>query len=223
MYTIFQNSTEEGFEFKSFSKRMIDICNDHRNQNRAIAFAFILYDFQNPQVWKVLNDREYWLALNEISGKYLTVFSLNYTPPVRRTRHRDMDDGNYHMLTDVRTTFNPAEGTNLLIDKYFGPQFEVSFPAILFFQVSRNAVVDSLLIELREQQIEPAFLELRDYIQRAVDALTRIEPENNANINEIFDCLEREVRSGRSVRKFKRIAKAAGGISELLSSIKGLW
>jgi hypothetical protein len=223
MYTIFQNSTEEGFDLESFSKRMIDICNDHRKQNRAMAFAFILYDFQNPQVWKVLNDREYWLALNAISGKFLTVFSLNYRPPERRKRRRDDSDTYIHMLTDIRTTFNPSEGTNALIDKYFGEQLEVSYPAILFFQVNQNAVVDSLLIELREQEIEPAFLEMQEYIIRAVEALRRIQSENKGNIKEIFDCLEHEVRSARNVRRFKRVAKGAGGIVDLISSIKGLW
>jgi len=202
---------------------MIEICNDHRKQNRAMAFAFILYDFQNPQVWKVLNDREYWLALNEISGKYLTVFSLNYKPPMRRSRYREEGDTTIHMLTDIPTRFNPAEGTNALIDKYFHSDFEVSYPAILFFQVNHNAVVDSLLIELREQLIEPAFLELREYISRAVEALKRIQPENKQNIKEIFDCLEREVRSAHSIRRFKRVARAAGRIVELISSIKGLW
>ena len=194
MYTIYQNSTDEGHDLVSFSKRMIDICNDHRKQNRAMAFAFILYDFQNPQVGKILNDREYWLALNEMSGKYLTVFSLNYRPRRIPRRPRDEIDHCFHMLTAISTRFNPAEGTNALIERYFGPNVAATYPAILFFQVDGNAVVDSLLIELREQQIEPAFLELRDYVNRAVEALKKILPENKRNIGEIFDCLEREVR-----------------------------
>lgn len=219
MYTIYQNSTDEGLDLESFSRRMIDICNDHQKQNRAMAFAFILYDFQNPQFWKILNDREYWLALNEISGKYLTVFSLNYRPQRRRRPFPDHGDTYVHMLTDITTWFNPAEGTNALITQYFGHNLAVTYPAILFFQVDRNAVVDSLMVELREEQIEPAFLELTDYITRAVEALKRIQPENKRNIREIFDCLEREVQSARNTRRFKRVAKGAGGIAELISLI----
>lgn len=84
MHPIYQNSTNKEFSLKSFSERMVDICNKHRKENRAMAFAFILYDLQNPQVSKILNDREYWLALNDISGKYLTIFSLNYQKPPKR-------------------------------------------------------------------------------------------------------------------------------------------
>lgn len=222
MYTIFQNSTDEELDFESFSKRMIEICNDHRKQNRAMAFAFILYDFENPQVWKVLNDREYWLALNKISGNYLTVFSLNYRPQTRSRPYHDEYGKSSYMLTKIITEFNPSEGTNTLIDKYFGPNLKVSYPAILFFQVNSNEVVDSLLIELHEQQIEPAFLELRYYIQRAVNALKGIQQVNQANIKEIFDRLEREVRFARNLRRLNRVIKRAGSISELLSSIKGL-
>ena len=78
MYTIYQNTTNEGYDINSFTECMISICNEHKKANRVLAFAFILYDFENPHLWKVLNDQVYWLALNEISGKYLTVFSLNY-------------------------------------------------------------------------------------------------------------------------------------------------
>jgi len=31
-----------------------------------LAFAFILYDFENPQISKVFNDPDYWLNLNAI-------------------------------------------------------------------------------------------------------------------------------------------------------------
>src|SRR5258708_2496891 len=169
---------------------MLEICNEHRAQARALAFAFILYDFENPQVSKILNDREYWLALNKISGKYLTVFSLNYQEPRSHSSAT-------RFLTAVPTTTNPSEGTNALIQKYFGEDVQVKYPTILFFQVNSERVVDSLLVELAEEEIEPAFLELKEYIVSAVAALRLITPNNRRNIKEIFDCLEREVKAAR--------------------------
>ena len=118
---------------------MIHICNQHRKKNRALAFAFILYDFENPHLWKILNDREYWLALNRISGEYLTVFSLNYK------EKRWPRSGYTHMLLNVPVNFNPSIGTNELIEKYFGKTIQMRYPAILFFQVDNEKVIDSLL------------------------------------------------------------------------------
>lgn len=221
MHTIYHNSKDEGHSFESFKNRMIQICNQHRNENRAMAFAFVLYDFENPHLWKILNDNEYWLALNRISGKYLTIFSLNYKEKQIPTRRPKSDY--IQMLTNMPTYLNPSEGTNKLINKYFGEETKVKYPAILFFQTDNNSVIDSLLVELKEDMIEPAFLELRKYIKSSVEALKKIKPENKQNLKEIFDCLERNVESTQSVRKVKRVFKNAGNIIGIVSSIKGLF
>jgi len=215
MYNIYENNIDKGLDLGLFNKRMIDICNEHRRQNRAMAFAFILYDFENPQVFKILNDMEYWIALNKISGKYLTIFSLNYQLPQK--------DSTLHGLVPIPIMVSPSVATNGLIRKYFGSDLVVTYPAILFFQVSHDSVVDSLLVTLVEEHIESAFLELKDYIKRAVESLERIHPENKWNIKEIFDALDREVRSARNMRKLKRVVKGAGGIAELISLVKGLF
>lgn len=223
MYTIYHNSGDEGHDFPSFRDKMIQICNQHRADNRALAFAFILYDFENPQLWKILNDTEYWLALNEISGKYLTVFSLNYREKQKVKKHRRSEFKGFQFLTNISTTDSPSEGTNELIKKYFGVDIEVKYPAILFFQVDRESVIDSLLVELKEEMIELAFLELKEYIKSSVNALKQISSENMGNIKEIFDCLERDVESTKSVRKVKRVIKNTGSLIGLISSIKGIF
>lgn len=226
MYDIYLNSDDSIHSFNSFRDKMIEICNQHRNENRALAFAFILYDFHNPHLRKVLEDNAYWLALNEISGKYLTVFSLNYTKerqksrrPVRRRPRRNNE---IEFLTLINTSQSPAESSNELIQKYFGT-IEVKYPSILFFQVDNDTVTDTLLIQLDEETIEQGFLELKSYIQSAVETLEKIENENKFNIDIIFDNLESNVKSTKSMRKFKRVTKNAGGLIGLISSIKGLF
>lgn len=93
----------------------------------------------------------------------------------------------------------------------------------MFFQVDNESVIDSLLIELKEERIEPAFLELKDYLKSSVEALKQISLENRGNIKEIFDCLESNVKSTQSIKKVKRVFKNAGNIIGLISSIKGLF
>lgn len=99
----------------------------------------------------------------------------------------------------------------------------MKYPSILFFQVDNENVTDTLLIDLNEETIEQGFIELKTYIQSAVDALKKIEPENKNNIAEIFDNLEGNVRSTRTMSKVKRVTKNAGGLIGLISSIKGLF
>ncbi|MDB5148585.1 MAG: hypothetical protein JWQ57_2605 [Mucilaginibacter sp.] len=50
MQPIYINSNKK--EYKYFKENLIGLCNQFRSQNRALAFAFILYDFKSPQVKK---------------------------------------------------------------------------------------------------------------------------------------------------------------------------
>lgn len=226
MYDIYLNSESRIQSFNEFENRMLEICNDHRAKGRALAFAFILYDFENPHLRKILEDHDYWLALHHLSGEYLTVFSLNYKKPRqfnrRPARRRSSSGNDMEYLTTISTSFNPSVGSNKLISRYFG-SMEVKYPSILFFQVDNDNVTDTLLIELNEETIEQGFIELKAYIQSAVDALKKIEPQYKHNVAEIFDNLEGNVRSTRTMSKVKRVTKNVGGLIGLISSIKGLF
>lgn len=223
MYTIYQNSKDEGHDFGSFKQEMMQICRRHKDEQRALAFAFILYDFENPQLWKVLNDNHYWLALDAISGEYLTVFSFNYKEKKKIKRKFNIKSRVSYRLSGIATTSNPSKGIEELIEKYFGERVVVKYPAILFFQVDNDVVVDTLLIELKEELIEPAFQELKEYLRSSVKALKQIKPEYKNNSKEVFDLLERKVESTRTARKIKRVIQDGGNIIGLISSLKGLF
>ena len=220
MYTIFFNSKNEGHNFESFKDRMIQICNENRKISRAHVFAFILYDFENPHLSKILNDQEYFLALNRISGEYLTVFSINYRE--KKERKLLTGDNSMQMITNVSMIQNPAMGTNELIEKYFG-NIKIQYPAILFFQVDNESVIDSLLIELEEEDIQLSFLELKYYITEAVTSLKIISPENKQNIRKMFNYLESKVKRANKKRRIMRILKKGGNIINIIISFKDLF
>jgi hypothetical protein len=167
MHSIFLNSENKALSFSSFQEKLVEICNSHRENNKALAFAFILYDFENAQIQKVLNDKDYWLALNKISGEYLSVFSINY-------KAEDEGMEKISNLTTFSYNDNPSIATNKLIENYFGANVIVTYPAILFFQVKEKEVIDSLLIELKEEKIEEAFLELKENMKITVDVLKKV-------------------------------------------------
>src|SRR5690606_4642301 len=137
----------------------------HQNEDRALAFAFILYDFENPQISKILDDRHYWLSLNGISGRYLTVFSFHYKPKIRKKKHPFSNSENrFDYLKDIANTPDPSSDNNQLIAKYFGNLSNLKYPSVLFFQVHNGSVIDSELIQLDQSHIEDSFSELKGYI-----------------------------------------------------------
>ena len=220
MHNIYLNSGNKGLSFESFQTEMISICNKHRKENRALAFAFILYDLRNPHVKKVLNDKDYWLALNEISGKYLSIFSLIFDEI--KTETQDVESKRVvRYMNPVFSEKNLSEANENLLKTYF-TNIERILPAILFFQVDNNEIIDTLLIELKEEKIELAFLELRDYIKSSVEALERIKPEFRNNLNEIFDNLERNVGSTSFYKGIRRMYKNFGPIASFVASLSTL-
>ncbi len=78
------------------------------------------------------------------------------------------------------------------------------------------------MIELKEEAIEPAFMELRDYIKSAVKAIKSMDPVDIKNSTAVFDTLESSVKSTKWLKLIKRVIKDGGNILGLISSVKGL-
>lgn len=202
-----------GIEFKDFEDRMIRICNEHKEQNRALAFAFILYDFNNPNIRKILEDDVYWMDLHTTSGKYLTIFSLHY-----KNKQFKFKDFMTRVDTDGMLNIN----TNLLIERYFGKDMDVTYPSLLFFQVDKSTIIDSLIISLTEKDLENSFNELKEYVNTSITALKKITPENKINYQEIFDRLEEQLSRINTKKNIRRVKDKATPVISLLVTIKEL-
>ncbi|WP_162549939.1 hypothetical protein [Hymenobacter nivis] len=191
----------------------------------ASAFAFILYDFTNPQIAEVLNKESYWLSLDSTSEKYLTVFSFHYKPKMRYRRIKHINtQGDYETkyLTNISSFNNPSHESNDIIKKYFGEEVQVKYPAILFFKIQDGQVIDYTMIELEENLIEQSFLELQGYITVAVEALKKISIENKDNSEEIFHLVNLRVGDMRDRRTIGKVLKKITSVAELGSAIMGL-
>lgn len=119
---------DESYDFESFKEQMLNICAKHKADGRAQAFAFILFDFTNPHISKIINDRDYWLAFDEISGEYLTVFTLHYKDKNRADKDFDIRKRVFYRLTNVTTDKNPSKCLEEIVKQYFGENYELKFP-----------------------------------------------------------------------------------------------
>ena len=67
----------QSFDDNSFKDYLLNICKTHKDQQRALAFAFIVYDFDDYTITQILQDKNYWATLDKLSGHYLSVFYVN--------------------------------------------------------------------------------------------------------------------------------------------------
>ena len=177
---------------------IIDICNQHKEEQRAL--AFVTYNFRNPQLNKVLTDTDYWDSLDKISGSLLTVFYLpsntkNFGEDLLRSSGADQRSMYGIAVDDSENMIVP------MIKNYLQYDCPIKLSSILFFQTNGRYVQDFFFIELSEEKIEDSFIELKAYISSAVDELRRIKPEYYENDQEIFNLL----KSGVEAVNFKKV------------------
>jgi hypothetical protein len=197
---ILKNGRVKGLRKDDFGDGIIEICEKHRDEKRALAFAFLIYDFRNAQLIKVLEDADYWNALNAISGTFISIY---YIHSLEKNFAEDLvaTDNNERRGMHPINTGNSFNKLLPMLEKYLALDTEVKLPSILFFQVEDKLVSDYFLIELSEAKIEESFIELRDYIAAAVERLKMIDPENYGNFQPIFE----ELKKGVKATKFRRV------------------
>ena len=204
---IFEDGHIHEINTDQFSNGIIHLCEKHRQESRALAFAFLIYDFTNPQVIKVLEDQDYWNALNAISGKFLSIYYIhshekNFAEDLKKSSFSEMR-GLHPINTGI--SYNDLFP---MLKKHLALNGNVKLPSILFFQVERKLLSDYFLIELSEEGIENSFNELKKYIVSAVKRLKMITPENYGNFQSIFENLKQEIRSTRfRMVSFKNMQK----------------
>lgn len=153
MNPIFENRPETGIGYstKDFLNNFLSICERHKDEKLAKAFALILYDFHNKALRSLIKDFGAFIKLDRLSGKDISVFYL--------------DSKNKNSITTFNNIFNKA----------FEIDENIKKPFVIFFNVEDNDVKDIKVIELEQSNIIFAFQELHSSFE---NYLTHLK-ENN--------------------------------------------
>jgi hypothetical protein len=173
-----------GLTAREFREQFLEICERHRQENRALAFAFLLYRLEDAPVIKTLQDEVYWNALDEMAGRFITVYV--FYSPVKRPK---ADDDPWRQKSREEAS---ASAALELLQQHFSVDRNLELPCMLFFQVKKKEVVDSYVVPLSHSNIEATFSELRDILDASRRAVEKVMPENKNNAQEIFNLIRGE-------------------------------
>src|SRR5205814_7794305 len=99
---------------------ILNLCEQHRQEGRALAFTFIFYNQKHAQVARVLDEMHFYRALDAISGRWLTVFFVDSRPQAARSSNYDFEaDFSHEAMRSIQEAFGVA--------------WDSSKPALLFF------------------------------------------------------------------------------------------
>jgi hypothetical protein len=160
MITIYEQGEGAGYGIglDEFYKRVDTIYSEHLKQKRAHAFAFLLYDFENESIRKVLKNHGGVKELDHLAGKDISIFYLHS----RRAES--------------------LKSFNEIIVKSLGFENEVLFPAVIFFRFENNEVADIKIMELIERDFLSAFKELYTAIENYIANDKPIKSSKNINV-----------------------------------------
>jgi hypothetical protein len=221
------------FDEESFKDFLIQTCRQHKSEGRALAFAFIVYDFDSHTITDILEKKNYWNTLDKISGKTLSVFYINsqdsyykrrqeqiYEDELRQ-RDRNSKSGMISFLVPITRKPTPTDNAIGFVKSEFELDDNIKTPFVLFFQIDNDDnISDSFIVGLKQDRLEEAFLELRDYIQNAVESLSKVLPENYKNHQEIFNLIKSGVESGKFYDFVNKKVKPKLGIGTIISLVK---
>lgn len=221
MYPFFNTNTISPIEASELEQEFLAICKKHKEDKKALAFAFLIHDLTNANVEKILHDPDYFRALHELSGKYLTTFYVHSQHEFINKRERSASEDRIGFMTGIYAQSTPNRVAQTIIERYFGISGEIRLPAILFFQVDDEEVVDSFLVELKNEEIEKTFIEIKGHIKGAVDSLKGINlsvSDSGTIFRELRTAIEnrnQRVIMGRLLNKL-----TIGNLISLFTSLK---
>lgn len=215
MFPVCINTTKENIGFRDFVENFHSICAEHHRNRRASAFAFIIYDFHKPHLTKLLMDTDYWKSLDKASGHFLTVFSL-FEQPTKHKLNETLVPKQIRLKFEAIKINTPADveaSYREIIELFFGSA-DFPSPSVLFFQVDKERIIDHFFVELKEDKIEEGFNELKELLDKSIEAIAKITPENKKNYREIFEMIELNVSSATWWKKTKH---ATGKVINLVN------
>jgi len=205
-----------GYRFNEFRERFMAICAEHRTAGRALAFAFLLFDIDTPELIKVLRDPDYWRALDRVSGSYLSVFTLVGHQP--RSDHQT----ERRNLTGIGPVSDPGARLQLILNSYFGLQTTVDLPALVLFQVEEGRVSGASFIQLQAGSVEATFNEIRELLRDVVDALATSGQKGHSDAGAAFEAIRARLRKRKVVRYLKVGAKTIWELKDIASLVGGV-
>lgn len=198
-----------GINASDFKKEFLDICNEHRQSNRARIFAFILTDFHTTEANHFVLNSDFWNNLHTLSGHFLTIFHLDF-------KSNDVN----RLFRTGQTEYVREQYNNLfsaLNEIFETDEFsKIKMPSILFFQTDQAEILDFFCQELDSENLQQNMDDLKNYIKCAVKSVTGVTEENLNNSNEIYQLLKLSIESAKSKKMWSTRIKKAVRIYELL-------
>jgi hypothetical protein len=173
-----------------------------KRPGRSQVFGLVFYDVRHPFVKKALDDRDFWAALDALSGRRWAIF----TPEVSK-------DLGAPSVADARAALDS-----------FGLVDEADrLPFLVIAAVSQHdGRLMTCQVPIETESAEAAFNSMREAVEIASKAIDRIEASNLKNTEEIFRVVESEFRQKRELSILRQLLSVVPIVRNVAEALKKL-
>jgi hypothetical protein len=174
------------------------ICTKHRLHGKARIFCLLLFDVNDGNIFRVIDDSNYWNSLNVISGENLSVI---YLPT--------------HYSNANRKKFNNS------IEELFEIENRDKRSIIILFQLNvNNEIIDYYQYNIRTKTFEDKYEEIKNLFEWIGDSFNYIIKENERNYQELFDLAEQNIKTYVKIGILRKVLKGVINIASIIAAIK---
>ena len=198
---------------EKFLANSLEICKQIQDRYQVLAFAFIIFDEQNPQIRKVLRDNDYYEALSAASGDRLLVFTI---ADGRKT-------DSMKMLVEIDGTKKEIrQSYSEVLTSVFGNPIDIKYPAVLFFQFVADNTTKGCLVDLGQESVEESARNLQNLLKSISKVLDGVSEEYFGNKKEILDLVNAEVERQNLVATIINIGRSFDQVFKMVKKCLGL-
>ena len=187
-----------------------ELVKDDKNLSRI--YGFILYTDKDPYVVKVLRDRDFWNALNDISGSNWPIFAAR---PLQKGGYRHLG-GTGGASCMVQTWEEPNNNVPILND--FGLEDSQDLPLFVVFMWDDDDNLNEITIPIRGKDADTVYHSLEEIVKTIARVEEAILPEYKGTVN-VF----RNVKSELEALDLKHKIIARGQIVHRLAEFRGIF
>lgn len=150
-------------------------------------YGIILYTNAHPHLKRILNDRYYWDALDELSGDQWAIFAVKAMEG--SYEYPKVPSGALGFMVPVWK--EPKENKEIIglleLDN-------TKDPLLLIFNQSSNGDINKFVISIDEPSAEGAFICLKEIMQTVSTAIGQISESNLHNADAVYSALNLAIR-----------------------------
>lgn len=172
--------------------------------------GFIMYTRKDAFVAKVINDKEFWDALDDASGTNWPIFVVKPLVQGSYTLYRASEDWHINFM---RTIWDEPNDNQKYLD-FFGLDSSEKLPCFIAFHITDNDKIEQVVCKIKGDNKDETYKSIKEIVDCIAAAEKDILPEYKST-----DSVFREVAKNLDVLKFR---SNANRIVEILTLVKPL-